>query len=258
MSSLRKGYATTFLLLTLFTASFLVTGCSGGDMTTVTINIGNHFAKADRPSIVDRILAFLTFSTRLQADPPSVFFNRIDLTVSGAGMETINRTIPTDTGEITLDVPSGPARVFTIVGYDDADSRLMGGIATKDLAPGGSEIISIMMGDLPVTPNISSMYGGVYPADIQLVWTYGGDIMNLTGFTIYRAPDLSTPIAPEIHGPYIPIISGRKEDFGVSTYTEYIPMSSNSLNKYFYIKITGYNQYGEGEPIYSYDQYYMC
>lgn len=257
MSSLRKGYATTFLLLTLFTASFLLTGCAGGDMATVTINIGNHVAKTNTPSIVDRIIAFLSLSSRAQAGPvPSDVYD-VTVTINGAGMSSITQSIP-ETGVITLDVPSGPARVFTVVGYDVDGARYMGGIAMKDLAPGGSETVSITMGELPVAPDYLYFYGGVYPSDIQLTWTYGGVEANLTGFTIYRAPDLSTPIAPEIHGPYIPIISGRKEDFGVSTYTEYIPMSSNSLNKYIYIKITGYNQYGEGEPIYSYDQYYMC
>jgi len=256
--AVRSLFSSSIICICLFGA-LLVTGCAGGDMAKVTINIGNHVAKTDRPSIVDRILAFLTFSTRLQADPPSVFFKRIDLAVSGTGMETIERTIPTDTGEITLDVPSGPKRVFTIVGYDDGDSRIMGGIATKDLTPGGNEIISIMMGDLPFAPdfvNGSSATGG--PVTITWYYTDYSDPAGLVGFRIYRAPDTQSytnPNDPSLI--YLPVAIGRKENFGDNFGYELIfPASGLTPNRYLYFGVAAINQYGEGEPVFY--NYFYC
>ncbi|HSV95630.1 MAG TPA: hypothetical protein VLM75_01720 [Spirochaetota bacterium] len=244
MYTFKRRYLTTLFILALFATAFFITGCAGGDMATVTINIGNHVAKVDRPSIVDRILAFLTFSTRLQADPPSVFFNRIDLTVSGAGMRTIDRTIPTDTGEITLDMPSGPARVFTIVGYDDADSRLMGGIATKDLAAGENVTIPIQMGELPYPPNNTYAISG---PGVNISWSYStGEPIGLIGFIIYRS---SQP-----GGPFIPIAAGRKEDFDNVGYRFIDPTGrggSEEPNPTYY-KIAATNPYGEGQSTYEF------
>ena len=198
MRRARSKFLSIALTMALLGAMAAVTGCAGGDMATVTVSIGNITAKAEKPSIVDRILAFLTFSTRLQADPPSVFFNRIDLTVSGAGMETIERIIPTDTGEITLDVPSGPKRVFTIVGYDDGDSRIMGGITSKDLAPGASETIFITMGNLIQMPDEPGGYtGGLNP--FNFTWNFPtANYGELIGFKVYRSQDTS-PSVPSVY-----------------------------------------------------------
>lgn len=259
MGKKAKLFFSTAIGISFLAGALFITGCSGGETATVTISIGKHVAKVDRPSIVDRILAFLTFSTRLQADPPSVFFNRIDLTVSGAGMETIDRTIPTDTGEITLDVPSGPARVFTIVGYDDADSRLMGGIATKDLAPGGSELISIMMGDLPPAPDfIDGSGGGGGPVTITWYYMDYGDPAGLVGFRVFRAPDTPGWIDPNDPSLiYLPVAIGRKEDFGDNFgYELAFPAGVLTQYSYLYFGVAAINQYGEGEPYFM--NHYYC
>ena len=39
----------------------------------------------------------------------------IALTVTGSGMDAINKPIPLDTKQIDIDVPSGTARVFTVI-----------------------------------------------------------------------------------------------------------------------------------------------
>ncbi len=91
-------------------------------------------AKADMPSVVDRIIAFLSLSTRVQADPVPSGVYEVSLMVSGAGMASITRNIP-ESGELTLDVPSGAGAHLTVVGYDEGGYRYMGGIATRESLP---------------------------------------------------------------------------------------------------------------------------
>lgn len=236
-----KLFLSTAIAISFLAGALFITGCAGGDMATVTINIGDHIAQADRPSMVDRIIAFFSLSTRLQADPPPSSIYGIDLTINGPGMETIVRSIPLDTGLITVDVPSGPARVFTIVGYNESDERYMGGIETKDLAPGASETISITMGDLPIAP-MNPYAENNYPG-ITMTWEYNGYPESLVGFIVYRAW--------QEEGPFVPIAAGRKEDFENNGYRYYDPNGKGSVDSNpSYYKVSATNSYGEGESSY--------
>jgi hypothetical protein len=51
----RKGINTMALGCVLALGVTLFSGCAGGDTATVTIRIGNQMAKADMPSVVDRL-----------------------------------------------------------------------------------------------------------------------------------------------------------------------------------------------------------
>lgn len=240
MGKKTKLFISMFISTTALAGALFITGCAGGDTATVTINIGDHVAKTNTPSVVDRIIAFLSLSSRAQAGPvPSDVYD-VTVTINGAGMSSITQSIP-ETGVITLDVPSGPARVFTVVGHDVDGARYMGGIATKDLAAGESVILPIQMGELPMIPSDPYAYTS---SGITLYWDYYGDPESLIGFIIYRSSQLD--------GLFVPIAAGRKEDFENDGYRFNDPTggSSMSSNPSFY-KIAATNAYGVGQSTYA-------
>ncbi|HSV95631.1 MAG TPA: hypothetical protein VLM75_01725 [Spirochaetota bacterium] len=223
-----------------------LTGCAGGDMATVTIRVGNQLAKADMPSVVDRIIAFLSLSSRVQADPVPFDVYDVSLMVSGAGMASITRNIP-ESGELTLDVPSGAARTFTVVGYDEVGYRYMGGITTRDLSPGESTTISIQMGYLLSAPNSYSAGSGS-PSGIYLQWEYVTfpEPSDLLGFKIYRANN--TGDGP---GTYYVISAGSRESYydgGIYFLTDPTGVWGDPSSVASYYRISALNQYGESEP----------
>ncbi len=242
----RKGINTIALGCVLALGVTLFSGCAGGDTATVTIRIGNQMAKADMPSVVDRIIAFLSLSTRVQADPVPSGVYEVSLMVSGAGMASITRNIP-ESGELTLDVPSGAARTFTVVGYDEGGYRYMGGIATRDISPGESTTIIIQMGYLSYAPNSYSAGPGS-PSGIYLQWEYVElpEPEDLLGFKIYRANN--TGVGP---GTYYVISAGPRESYygeGMYYLTDPTGIFGDPESEASYYKISAINQYGESEP----------
>ncbi|MGV7927600.1 MAG: hypothetical protein AB2L13_01630 [Spirochaetota bacterium] len=230
MFPIKRRYLAVFFILSLFTASFLITGCAGGDTATVTIRVGNQLAKADTPSVIDRIIALLSMSSRLQADPPGAYdIVQIELTVSGAGMDSIVKAIPTSTGELTLEIPSGPARVFTVVGLDSDFLRYMGGIVTRDIAPGENTTIPIQMGQLPGEPAIISITQMTNP-QINIEVTTG------TAYRIYRTAGFSS--YPSDWGAYYPI--------GTTTTNVFIETSA-IIGRYYRYRVSALNEYGESD-----------
>jgi hypothetical protein len=240
-------------------AVLILAGCSMSSNTaTVTINTGLYkHAAIEKMTLVDRLLAFLSFSTKVQADPPPVGLgiNVITIIITGPGMAELQASAPIETGSITLEVPAGANRRFTAVAFSGT-SRIMGGISTVNLNPGEETTVQILMGQFPPPPD--SFFGsGNYPNPIQLNWSYTpSDPIGLVGFKLYRAPDLVSGIPADTHGPYAPIVEGRKEDFGSSTYTYPDVNIDNSLFKYLYYKIAAINEFGEGEPAYL--QHFYC
>lgn len=231
MYPIKRRYLATFFILSLFTAAFLITGCAGGDTATVTIRVGNQLAKADTPSVIDRIIALLSMSSRLQADPPGAYdIVQIELTVSGAGMDSIVKAIPTSTGELTLEIPSGPARVFTVVGLDSDFLRYMGGIVTRDIAPGENTTIPIQMGQLPGKPEISDIIQYPHPPQVIITVTDG------TAYRIYRTAGFSS--YPSDWGAYYPI--------GTTTTNIFIETSA-ILYRYYRYRVSALNEYGESD-----------
>lgn len=225
----RKISSIALTLILLGTAA-IITGCAGGDTATVTIRVGNQLAKADTPSVIDRIIALLSLSSRLQADPPGAYdIVQIELTVSGVGMDSIVKAIPTSTGELTLEIPSGPARVFTVVGLDTDFLRYMGGIVTRDIAPGENTTIPIQMCQLPGEPAIMSITQMTNP-QINIEVTTG------TAYRIYRTAGFSS--YPSDWGAYYPI--------GTTTTNVFIETSA-ILYRYYRYRVSALNEYGESD-----------
>jgi len=260
--AVRSLFSSSIICICLFGA-LLVTGCAGGDMATVTVSIGNITAKAEKPSVVDRLIAFFSLSTKLQAGPPTFeYIDRLDLTIEGPGMDVITRDIPLETGVITVEIPSGPKRVFTVVAYDNDHMRNMGGITTKDLAPGASETITIGMGELWPMPDRTGPipdipYGH---SSFDLVWGIpNGFYEERIGFRVYRAQDTENfGDDPSLIYKLIAIV--RKEDaiFDGGYWDYRLPMSSDGVPQGWFLNfhITVINEYGEGDP--GYYCYHQC
>lgn len=224
----------------------LFTGCAGGDSATVTINVGiENVARTYTPTIFDRFLALISMSSTLRAAPPSpqLGLTSIEITVSGAGMGSIKQSIPMETGQLTLDVPSGPARTFIVVAYSES-SPTYGGIVVRNLSPGASETIPIQMGLLPPPPEVMNLNAGwAEPTGVELSWSYSfAEPPGLIGFRIYRSDNLDP-------GPYYVISSGTKERYyngEIYTYIDLNGIFGNPSEDASWYKISAVNQYGEG------------
>jgi hypothetical protein len=248
--------ASIALTLVLLGAASIVTGCAGGDMATVTINTGIHRqASSEKAPLFERMLAFLRPGTTVYAESAIEFDDAIailNVTITGPGMSAIKKDIPLDTGILSIDVPSGPSRVFTVVAYHDYTEeivRMYGGIATKDLAPGENAMISIQMGYLAASPEYYDAYRNYGAPGVYIYWSYETEPLDLIGFIIYRS---SQP-----GGPFIPIAAGRKEDFDNDGYRFDDP---TGIWEYggpapTYYKIAATNPYGEGQSTYEFYAY---
>ena len=227
---------------------FTFTACNQSDTATVKINVGAPSqARIQKPMIFDKILAFILLGGPAQADPAPGDWYVLELTVDGPGMNTINESIPWQTGEITLEVPAGSARKFTVVAINDG-WRQYGGIETADLSPGSSTTLNIYMGDLPWPPENFNVYQS-FPTGAGMNWSYSeGEPLGLIGFVIYRSPQSG--------GPYVPIADGTKEFFNNDGYRYTDPEGITSFPNPSYYKVSATNQFGEGDP--GFENYYAC
>ncbi len=212
-------------------------GCAGGEMATVTIDVGHPgFAKAHTPSVFDRMLAFLSFSTRVEAEPPPVDFSvdYLSITVSAPDFETITRDIPLDTGQLTLEVPAGNNRTFTLVAFNDHGdgyiTRDYGGIVTTNLQGGATITLPITMGSLP--PQVT--WPGMLNAGTFGVSVDWNESAGAEGYYVYRSEMVDGPYELIVHVP------------GFSN-TDYLDEDVNIDGEHtYYYKVCGYNGNGIG------------
>lgn len=225
---------------------FAITACGQSETATVKINVGAPLqARIQKPMIFDKILAFILLGGPAHADPAPGDWYDLSLAVEGPGMDTINESISPLTGEITLEVPAGSARKFTVVAIDDGWRRY-GGIGTVDLSPGSSTTLNIYMGDLPNEP---TFYGVGSPFPNQLYWYYSPpEPENIDGFKVYRSS------VPE--GPYSVIIEGRKEDFW-DGFSQYVYSDEGGAESSYY-KISATNAFGEGDMTNYFQYFSVC
>jgi hypothetical protein len=139
-------------VLSISIALLTLAGCTGSaDTATVTIRIGDiPLAAESQGGPIDTLLAILTLAKPALADPPDgqSGVNYMTLTVTGDGMQTIDVEIPLTTGEVTLDIPVGPARTFEANAYYDSEGTLFlyyFGKATVDVSPGDDIVVPITM-----------------------------------------------------------------------------------------------------------------
>lgn len=234
-SSFGRAFPFVTLAFILVFAGFA--GCTGGDMATVTINVGHPgFAKTHTPSFFDRMLSFLSFGARAEAGPAPLDFS-IDLmtiSVSAPDFETITRDIPLETGQLTLDVPAGNNRYFTLVAFNDHGdgyiTRDYGGIVTTNLQGGSSVILTISMENLPPQVTWPGMLGaGMFGVSVDWNESAGAE-----GYYVYRSEIVDGPYEMIAHVPGFSNTDYFDEDVNVDgTHT-------------YYYKVCGYNSNGIG------------
>jgi hypothetical protein len=227
---------TMLMVITLILAGMLA--CSSGDTATVTIDTG--IRKQAQLSILDKLIAWITFSQAVKADQvPTELYGNIDsieVTISASDMGTITEEILTDTGRITLEVPAGSQRTFEVVAIDPDHRRFYGGIATVDLSAGQQVELNIKMGEL-----VKIDYWD-YDYDQQnniFIYMSIQSLSNVNGFKIYI----------ENNGQYVltdTITNFSKPDPQQPDYYQfYYPgFGEEDPNAYY---ISGINEYGEGE-----------
>jgi len=154
-----EGTMKRFIACIALAALCVAAGCSYENTATVTIDTG--IRQQAQLNWFDRVIALLSFSQPLQADPVPELphsITQITLFIKAPDMEAIAQDIPLDSGKITLEVPAGSQRTFEIVAYTNYDlnsdgsfhDRYYGGMTTVDLAPGQEVNLNIEMGELPV------------------------------------------------------------------------------------------------------------
>lgn len=233
---------TILIMVTILIAA--LASCSYENTATVTIDTG--IRQQAQLSWFDRLIAYLSFSQPLQADPVpgNVYFDVLELSITASDMSTITSRYTIEElinsyGKITVEVPSGSQRVFTIVAGNSEGAeiynKIYGGITTVDLSPGQEVNLNIEMGELPVIDN--PFYDTYNNININTNKDY-----NILSFNIYRT------VNGVLKGPIV--IKNFTENcsgecnynfnyFLGSQYEDYC--DSNS------VYISGVNKYGEGE-----------
>lgn len=139
---MKKNYTKLFIVIVILASSPAILTCSpsGGD-ATVKINLGFAHNEASNRTVIDRILNL--FATRAYAQPPANI-NKITVRVEGPDMPTMDFEFDPGIPTLTLFVPSGSSRKFTVLA--NTPSATLGGTAESDLSPGENVSISITMG----------------------------------------------------------------------------------------------------------------
>jgi hypothetical protein len=230
----------TIIFITLLSIITMLS-CSYENTATVTIDTG--IRKQAQLSLFDKVLAFFSLAQPLKADPPpqNYNFDALELNVTASDMSTITRRYAIEElynnyGKITLEVPAGNQRLFTVIaGNSEGEeiyNRIYGGIATVDLSPGQNVNLDIEMGELFIIPE-----GYVTYTNYKISFSTNKDYHPLA-FNIYQYVGNQWIFYTRLDIATFTIDEG--ED--IHSYSTYIDLPSG--NNY---GIAGVNKYGEGE-----------
>jgi hypothetical protein len=182
----------------------------------------------------------------------------IALTVDGAGMARIEKTIDIATGTITLEVPAGRNRTFTLfVGCDDLS--FYNGAKSVDLQPGENATIIInMLEQTPVALNLPNLAGaGSYTQGTYLIgFEFKANIaISITQLGYYDS-NLASPaetFAPTVVGVYNmsthtllgsdTVIAADPAITIFRYHTLASPITLNTTDTYAVVAVTGSNYY---------------
>jgi len=229
---------TMLIVITLILAGML--SCSSGDTATVTIDTG--IRQQAQLSMLDKLIAWITFSQAVKADPvPSVLddITSISVTITASDMGTITEEIPLGTGRITLEVPAGIQRTFEVVAIDPDNRRFYGGIATVDLSAGQQVALNIKMGELTIV----EPYWDYIDSFVRI--RYNTDYPEPQYFKVYKNVGDLEPILvllDTILSSSLPSESGEGQT--IYSYTN----SKINEDNYSAFYISAVSMYGEGEP----------
>jgi len=239
-----KRHILTFLITLLVAALF---ACSYENTATVTIDTG--IRQQAQLSLFDRVLAFFSFAQPLQADPPqNVSFDVLELSITAADMTPIilRYTIEelyNNYGKITVEVPSGSQRVFTIVAGNSEGqeiyNRIYGGVRTLDLSPGQQVNLNIEIGQLFDPTNYDGNITYYYLNSELYLSAYTNTNPGVFAFKLYRK---------QVGSNFSEIYYATINNFNLNI-SEYLIEYTISINldyqNYDYY-ISAVNNYGEG------------
>ncbi|MEW6525833.1 MAG: hypothetical protein AB1444_04100 [Spirochaetota bacterium] len=227
----------TVLIIAIMVIATIVS-CSYENTATVTIDTG--IRQQAHLNWFGRVLALLSFSQPLQADPvPGLPYSitQIKLFIKASDMETIEESIPLDTGKITLEVPAGSQRTFEVVGYDESGYRYYGGITTVDLSPGQEVNLNIEMGELFDFTRYDGS-ASYYQSQNQIIITAYTQINpNVIAFKLYRKP-VGSNFAEEYYTT-LTNIQFTMDQYSI-TYT--IPATLDLNYNYLILSVTRYGE----------------
>ena len=219
--------------------------CSYENTATVTIDTG--IRKQAQLSLFDKVLAFFSLAQPLKADPPpqNYNFDALELNVTASDMSTITRRYAIEElynnyGKITLEVPAGNQRLFTVIaGNSEGEeiyNRIYGGIATVDLSPGQNVDLDIKMGELFYISDGNPYY--YFDQEIQefVIQFPAYDEYYPVAFKIYK--EINNQLILER------IITQFNVNYDYS-YIYTIRYELDMQNNSYYL--SGINQYGEGQ-----------
>ncbi len=192
-------------IIIILTFCLFIFKCSPeNNFTEVTISIAPKSVSLSQELLfIDRLLRF--FSTEAFAQVPSEVTS-IALSVAGSGMTIIEKNYPSDITSITLNVPAGPGRIFTVDGFSGENSLYRGTSGPIDLNSGEGVDLSITMepynrGKIYVTnyadDQVTVIDGGTNTVDTTITVGDGPGgigINNITGFA-YVSNDIAGTIS---------------------------------------------------------------
>ena len=173
---------TLYAVLCLAFCITLNTACNQENMSKVTINFGEiPLAKAEQqPGFLERLYAFFLPSAHAEW---AANYNLINLTITGDGMEDISVNVPPGSTSITVEVPMGEGRLFTIFAYQGAAKNWGGHV----LANTNDSEVSVSMNVYPI---VTGLY--VYDNDGApgVEWNR---VLGVSGYHIYRSTSILGP-----------------------------------------------------------------
>lgn len=179
----------------LMVVPFFITGCSRDDVAIVRVQLQNlpeglsqntnsFFEKVFRwfvPNAYAGVIWYPDLST-------------ITVKITAPDLESIEFNIPKTETQISLEIPAGPERKITVIGYySGMPGKNWGGHVEVNLSPGDEIDTQINMLPMTVIWNISASAG------VSMSWAAVANKGNITNYNIYRAT------APE--GQYAKVLS---------------------------------------------------
>lgn len=219
------------MIAVLMAAPFVMTGCSRDDVAIVRIQLENmpQGTAGNSNSIVSRIFRWFVTEAWAASPLPNTVLKVI---LTAPDLTDVSFDIPADQREVSLEIPSGPARRITVHGYYDNGNVVVknwGGHVELDLNPGDEIDVQINM--LPVV----TMWSVISEMDSMYVeWGMVAEqegLYGILGYHIYRS--VSGPVGPfNIVGTETGITASIHYDYSVEegkTYCYAVSVFTNTL-----------------------------
>ncbi len=262
---------TTQRIAILAVLAFTFVGCSNSDMARVTIKFGiPPQAKAYTPSLFDRIVSLISFSTKANANPPESLYrdiNRIDILVLSGTREITSSTITQGSsdwneGIASLELPAGGPYTFYVNGQEEYEgfsyTYYKGFTLVESLIAGSNTSITINMGLIPSANMEDYSFTAYFSDGTELRFNYMNDTIPdlIRGVRIYKATARYNEFQDTWETGSYSLFMETVPEAGVITYIPEdnmaywdscdIPPDGYEISVY---KVIPFNEFGEGDAI---------